>query len=458
MIDLKGERNRLSISQAQFAELSQIPQYKLSGYEHKKQNLSEEELAQIKDTLQKIENKTLVVRRKKRICKHVYGSSIMTQRPRRHYAQTHRNEEYRHLLAELSYRFKHAQGTTPTAISFFAGCGGLCYGIKAAGFHIVGVNELVKAYRDIYELNFGNTSFLSNDIRDIGTEELDAILEKYPNIDLLAGGPPCQGFSLAGKRDVKDDRNTLFQYYLKIAQYIRPKIILMENVKLLTSMKNDTGGLVKDDIIRTFTEIGYTGSFFIVNAKNYGVPQNRERVFFIGVRKGLNMTPSIPDILRNKEKGLYTKEYFSFGDATSDLEYLESGECAANDRYHKAVNHPEHVLRWLVDVPQGKSAHENADPGLRPPSGYNTTYKRQVWDEPAATITTNFNMISGCNNVHPIATRSLTIREAMRIQSFPDDFILSGKEGDIRTVIGNAVPPLLAYEIAKYLKAYYSLI
>ena len=298
MIDLKGERNRLSISQAQFAELSQIPQYKLSGYEHKKQELSEEEIAQIKDTLQKIEDKTLVVRRKKRICKHVYESSIMAQRPRRHYVPTQKNEEYRHLLAELSYRFKHSQEATPTAISFFAGCGGLCYGIKAAGFHIVGVNELVKAYRDIYELNFGNTFFLSNDIRDIRTEELDVLLEKYPSIDLLAGGPPCQGFSLAGKRDVNDDRNTLFQYYLKIAQYIRPKIILMENVKLLTSMKNDTGGLVKDDIIRTFTEIGYTGSFFIVNAKNYGVPQNRERIFFIGVRKDLHMDPTVPDILK----------------------------------------------------------------------------------------------------------------------------------------------------------------
>jgi DNA (cytosine-5)-methyltransferase 1 len=105
----------------------------------------------------------------------------------------------------------------------------------------------------------------------------------------------------------------------------------------------------------------------------------------------------------------------------------------------------------LWDVPQGKSAHDNEDPRLRPPSGYNTTYKRQVWDEPAATVQTTSAMISGCRNVHPFATRSLTIREAARIQSFPDSFKFVGTTGAIRTGIGNAVPPLLAYALANHI-------
>ncbi|PWL61363.1 MAG: DNA cytosine methyltransferase [Bacteroidales bacterium] len=108
-------------------------------------------------------------------------------------------------------------------------------------------------------------------------------------------------------------------------------------------------------------------------------------------------------------------------------------------RPHPPVNH-------------GKSTHDNEAPALRPLSGYNTTYKRQVWNEPGATVTTNFNMISGGNNVHPITTRALTIREALRLQSFPDSFKLTGKEGAIRTIIGNAFPPLLAYYFARHIK------
>lgn len=107
------------------------------------------------------------------------------------------------------------------------------------------------------------------------------------------------------------------------------------------------------------------------------------------------------------------------------------------------------MLGWLWEVPEGASAHDNADPAQRPPSGYNTTYKRQVWDQPAATVQTTFGMISGSRNVHPIATRALTIREAARLQSFPDSFRFFGKLGTIRTGIGNATPPLLARAVGE---------
>lgn len=452
-------REETKVSQAQFSEIVNIPQYRLSSLELGKDKPTDDEIVKIVLTVEKILHGDIKPRKKKRISKEVFDYSIVAVNPRRSYSKTVRNEEYLGLLHELENNFNKDHSKGPKAISFFAGCGGLCYGITAAGFNIVASNELVDDYREIYKLNFPNARFLSNDIRNITESEIDDILKEHPEIDLFAGGPPCQGFSLAGKRDVEDQRNTLFQYYLKIANKVRPKVILMENVRLLTSMKNPEGKLVKDEIIKTFNEIGYYGQFYIVNASDYTVPQNRERVLFIGVRKDLDMKPNMLPPLCGEGCDLFSNciPKFTFGDAVSDLEYIESGECSDKDKYHKSTNHPEHVIRWLYNVPQGKSAHDNENPSLRPPSGYNTTYKRQVWTEPGCTVTTNFNMISGGNNVHPIATRALTIREALRLQSFPDSFKFKGKEGSIRTTIGNAVPPLLAFNVAKFLKDTYKL-
>ena len=458
-MNIRKMREGINISQAQFSEIVGIPQYRLSGLELGKDQPTKDEVIKITLTVEKIIHGDIKPRKKKRISKEVFDYSIIEVNPRRGYTKTTRNEEYKNLLHEIENNFKKDHSNDPKAISFFAGCGGLCYGITAAGFNIVASNELVDEYRAIYKENFPNANFLSNNIKDITEEEIDRILKEHPDIELFAGGPPCQGFSLAGKRDVEDQRNTLFQYYLKIANKVRPKVILMENVKLLTSMKNPEGKLVKDEIIKTFDKIGYFGQFYIVNASDYTVAQNRERVLFIGVRKDLKMQPDILKPLCGTSNDLFSTciPKFTFGDAVSDLEYIESGEQSSTDKYHKATKHPEHVIRWLYNVPQGKSAHDNEDPSLRPPSGYNTTYKRQVWLEPGCTVTTNFNMISGGNNVHPIATRALTTREALRLQSFPDSFKFTGKEGSIRTTIGNAVPPLLAYNVAKFLKETYNL-
>ena len=456
MLDIRYIRKKLGVSQAQLAEIAQIRQHRLSSIELGKEPPTQEETKHIAQIFDEIESGNISIRKKKRISKVKFESSIIADNPRRGYTRTNRNEEYLTNLDTLNKKFHQKKENCPIAVSFFAGCGGLCYGITAAGFNIVASNELVEEYKSMYKENFPNANFLSNDIKDITDDEIDDILCKYPEVDLMAGGPPCQGFSLAGKRDVSDQRNTLFSYYLRIANKIKPKVILMENVKLLTSMKNQKGKLVKDEIIKTFTEIGYDSNFFIVNAAEFGVPQNRLRVIFIGVRKDLNLRPEIAETICSDKPELFKKPaYYSFGDAVSDLDFLESGEQSKTDKYHKAISHPEHVLRWLYNVPQGKSAHDNEDPTLRPPSGYNTTYKRQIWNEPGATVQTTFGMISGCNNVHPIATRSLTTREAMRLQSFPDTFKFVGKEGDIRTTIGNAVPPLLAYHIASFIKSRY---
>ena len=217
-------------------------------------------------------------------------------------------------------------------------------------------------------------------------------------------------------------------------------------------MKSPSGGFVKNEICEEFRGHGYAIRCFEVNAKDYGVPQHRERVFFIAVRDDLRFTPSIPNITNGVGADLFSHRlpYRTFADACSDLPYLESGERSA-DLLHHAVKHPAHIIRWLWDVMEGCSATKMRT-RCSPPSGYNTTYKRQMWSEPASTVQTTFGMISGCRNVHPIATRSLTIREAARIQSFPDSFKFFGSLGSIRTAIGNAVPPLLAYVIAQHLR------
>ncbi len=344
----------------------------------------------------------------------------------------------------------------PRAISLFSGCGGLCLGFKQAGFRILGFVELIDNYRKTYEMNFPEPLCLGSDICKITDEELDRYASLLSPVDVVFGGPPCQGFSLAGKRDAKDKRNTLFQEQIRFIRHFQPKVVLLENVRLLTSMKTPQGGFVIDEIMSSFEEIGYHCEFQELNAQDYGVPQFRERVIFLAVKKGVkDLRVSFPEPTHEAKPSRtffgHSIKYGTFRDATADLEPLESGEASETDPYHWAVTHPERVIRWLKDVPEGESAHDNIDPDNRPPCGYNTTYKRIKWDEPCSTIGTTFGMISGCRNVHPVNTRSLTVREAMRCQTFPDDFKFEGNWGDIRTMIGNAVPPLFAQSLAAHI-------
>lgn len=451
----------MHLSQSKLSEITCIPQARISAYELGKNGLEKQELQIILSKLESLDKGEIETIRKKRYQRHDHSGRIVNSRPRRGYKRTVGNELYLQELRDLERCFnKESQKKyTLTALSLFAGCGGLCYGIKAAGFKIVASSELVDAFRNIYHLNFPKTIDLPNDIRQIDTKCCKDILAKYGHIDLMAGGPPCQGFSLTGKRDTEDSRNTLFHDYLRIAEAIRPKVIVMENVRLLTSMKDLNGCLIKDRIMKGFQKLGYSANYFCINAKDYGVPQHRERVFFIGLRNDISDLPTIPKATFGEEADLFHRisPYRTFGDAVSDLEFLEAGESSQHDPWHFSVSHPEHVIEWLIDVPEGTSAHENVDPRLRPPSGYNTTYKRQIWDSPGSTVSTTFAMISGCRNVHPIATRSLTIREALRIQNFPDSFKLVGRLGDIRTSIGNAVPPLLSFRIAQHILKHYIL-
>ena len=358
-----------------------------------------------------------------------------------------------------------AQGETdirrePTVVACFAGCGGMGLGFRQAGFSVLGYVELNDAARRTFARNFPEATPLACDVRDVQDHHARNWRHRFGHVDVLCGGPPCQGFSLAGKRDQNDSRNTLFRDYLRIAEHLAPAVVVMENVRVLTSMKDPDGRPVLNRIRDEFDRIGYDVEHRELNAQDFGVPQFRERVFFVAVRRDL--APKRPLFFPQPTHGhepapsLFSpglKPYSTFRDATSDLEPLESGQASKSDLHHWAVDHPPHVLRWLRDVPEGRSAHDNRDPDLRPPSGYNTTYKRLRWDEPSSTIGTTFGMISACRTVHPKCTRSLTVREAIRCQTFPDEYVFEGTTGDIRTQIGNAVPPGLSRAIATHIGA-----
>ena len=463
--DIKNTRLKYYISQTKLAEFSGFSKAQISAWELGKKVPMESELNMLnnvlKDATLRINQGKLDVKKKK-----IQHSGTEKKLPSiikdaKEYNFLSENMNYSSEYAnELSKLYRDAmmpkKNNAIKGIALFSGCGGMTLGFEAAGVDLVGHVEIAESANRIYVENFPNSKLLGKDICAISDNDLKQWKSEFGNIDIIVGGPPCQGFSLAGKRNPEDERNRLYEQYVRIVSAIRPKVFVMENVALMTSMKDKNGILFIDKIEKSFSEQGYSIVKRIVNAYEYGVPQSRERVILVGVRKDLNKSfvfemPQYSLEMSSHQIQLWgeQKKTLTFRDATADLQSVENGEKSYTDPLHWAITHPEHVIKWLKDVPEGHSAHENKNPELRPPSGFNTTYKRNVWDEPCSTISTNFSMISGCRNVHPTNTRALTIREAARVQSFPDKFVFCGNWGDIRKAIGNAVPPILARTIAE---------
>ena len=443
-MNIRDLRQSKGLSQSKLADLLNINQAILSGIELGKQTPTPEFVKKAVSVINNLSDEDITKLKKKR-----------TQ-----HAGTIKGRN-KNILEYLPALPKRILPTTLNAISLFSGCGGMCLGFENAGFNILGNIEIDPELRAIYELNFPHVRLLGTDITKISDEEIKEWSKDFPAIDIIFGGSPCQGFSLAGKRQVSDPRNMLFSHMVRIAHILQPRYVVLENVRVLTSMKAPDGNFVHSHITKAFSDAGYNMEFAELNAMDYGVPQFRQRVIFIGVRKDLpELTPMFPTKKFgkvNSSPNLFDSEsntlpYKTFYDATNDLESLQSGEASKSDPLHIAVTHPPHVIEWLRHTPEGCSAHENENPSHRPHSGYNTTYKRLRWDEPSGTIQTTFGMISASRTVHPTDNRSLTIREALRCQTFPDFFRIKGKIGAVRTAIGNAVPPKFAEVIASHIK------
>ena len=316
-------------------------------------------------------------------------------------------------------------------IDLFTGAGGLSCGLTMAGMKPVGSVEIMPQAVETYKYNFSKLKGFDENVtdKDIRDEKIKNDLYKSvkgKHIHLIAGGFPCQGFSMAGNRIVADPRNSLYLDMLEIVKNIKPDFVLMENVEGLRSM---LGGKIEEKIIEDYKKIGYQINVTVLNSADYGVPQLRRRVIFIGNRLGYkNYHP----------KPVYGESnYKTVGDVLE--KYINMPE--NNEINHTFSKTSPDMQKRLKDIPIGKSLYGN----------YSDAWKKVDWNKPSCTVKENHGGV----NVHPILSRVMTPRELATLQSFPEDFIFKGSKKWQLVQIGNAVPPILGKAIGlSILKSY----
>jgi DNA (cytosine-5)-methyltransferase 1 len=340
------------------------------------------------------------------------------------------------------------------AIDLFAGVGGLSQGFIQAGFDIPLAIEYKEDIAASFQKNHLGTEVIAKDIRDI---DLLDIASRFKGIDVVMGGPPCQGFSQKGKRlNLSDERNFMFKHFVLFVETLKPKFFLLENVPTITTT-ND--GFFKDEIINSFREIGYDVRAKVLNAVNFGVPQNRRRAFFLGQLEKLDVElPEGNGLKTTIKEAIYDLPFILSGQGEDFYEYTTGHPLSIFQEKmrkestgifnHLSTKHSKIALERLALIPKGKGK-EVLPKEHRTKSIYSGTWTRLKEDEQAATITTRFDTPSSGLFTHPILDRCLTVREAARIQSFPDKFIFHGNKSSQMIQVGNAVPPLLAETIAK---------
>jgi DNA (cytosine-5)-methyltransferase 1 len=315
----------------------------------------------------------------------------------------------------------------PTVVSLFAGCGGSSLGYALAGCKVLGAIEWDTHAAQTYALNFPKTRLWAEDISRLCVDDVMQILGLTPGeLTILDGSPPCQGFSMAGKREVSDPRNQLFEEYLRFLRGLKPKAFVLENVPGLTQ------GVMRPmfaQILTALKQAGYVTSARILNAVHYGVPQNRQRLIIIGTREDPGLTPTHPT-----PKMLPV----SFREAVRTLpsEEDESGMVAF------PVGRALELARCLKPGESGAHLHKRYE---QPPNDFSLF--RLDWDKPSPTVCKTIRR-GQCGLLHPEEDRFLSIAELKRVCSFPDDFRLEGAFEACWGRLGNAVPPLLTKAIA----------
>ncbi len=339
------------------------------------------------------------------------------------------------------------------AADLFSGVGGLSQGFISAGFKIGFAIEFDKEIASAYAKNHPETEMINEDICGVNIEE---IKKNHPQIDLIMGGPPCQGFSQKGKRlNLNDPRNFLFQQFVRFVDSYRPKYFVLENVPNIITTSN---GYFKNQIIESFSKLGYTVNCGVLSASEFGIPQDRHRAVFIGVlgSEGIEL-PTPPHKKVTIQEAIYDLPFIASGEgidvskygkkATSEYQKMLRGKSTILYN-HVATKHSALALERLAMIPKG-AGREVLPSEHRTKSIYSGTWCRLLEDGIAPTITTRFDTPSSGRFTHPILNRCLTVREAARIQSFPDSFRFYGNKTSQMKQVGNAVPPLLAYAIAQ---------
>lgn len=323
-------------------------------------------------------------------------------------------------------------------ISLFTGAGGLDIGFKEAGYNCILASDIMPQAKETFNENYPDIPFILNDIRLISIDEIKSKIGDK-SIDVIIGGPPCQGFSNMGNKNSADPRNFLFENYVKIVDEIQPKCFLFENVKGLCTMFE---GRFFDKVVNSFLKIGYNIFYSLIDSSNYGVPQKRERIIIFGTK--INRPFYFP--LHNSNSFGNIKSFKNVGEAINDL--VEKDTSFPN---HIPLNHNEIVVRRYELIPEGGKLPK---PELLPEEirrkNFGNTYTRLHRNEISSTIVPGNNALP----VHPNLNRSLTPREAARIQTFPDSFIFKGDRRSQCILVGNAVPPLLAAKLAESVKKF----
>ncbi len=362
-------------------------------------------------------------------------------------------------------------------IDLFSGAGGLSLGFEMANFKVDLAIELEENYYRAYKGNHPETLSLNKDITDLDCKDISNKYLKNKEIEGIIGGPPCIGFSTVGNRRPDDPRNMLIFYFIQWIEHFKPKFFVMENVPGILSMGN---GKVVEKVFNLYKEIGYACKMETLLAAGYGVPQLRQRVFFIGTQGnsvsslkiqktnennseeksdlGNNALPSyltvqdaISDILSiepftKKRTDDMIKKY-SHQPKTQYQKYLRKSSTGLYD--HFAPNHSELVMKRISHINQGMN-HSSLPKEYQLKGGYPNIYGRLHLNKPADTITGNCGCVSAPGRfIHPTQNRAISIREAARLQSFPDNYRFCGSMRDKYKQVGNAVPPLMAYAVAK---------
>lgn len=316
-------------------------------------------------------------------------------------------------------------------IDLFSGAGGFSLGFDRAGFKNVFALDINKEWCLTYQNNFPGHSIICDDIKNIKKEEVQKLI-KGKRVDVIIGGPPCQGFSMAGnigRNFIDDERNYLFKEFARVISLVKPKYFVMENVaRLYTHNKGKT----KEEVLKAFRKLGYKIEGRILNAADYGVPQLRSRVIFIGNNAGKMIRfPKITSF-----------DYKIVKDAIDDLPPLLSGEKSSIPN-HEAMNHSLQMLEKMSHVRDGGNrCHIPVE--IRPTSGDARKYIRYNSQKPSFCVTGDMRKV-----FHYSQNRALTVRELARLQSFPDQFIIYGSKISQQQQVGNAVPLKLAFAIAK---------
>lgn len=334
-------------------------------------------------------------------------------------------------------------------IDLFCGCGGLSRGFEMAGFETKIAIDMWEDAVKTYNHNQGKTVAVCEDVHNWNDEFLGKLVEDGDIVGIV-GGPPCQGYSTVGTRDVNDPRNHLYKEYCRIVECIRPDFFVIENVKGLTTL---SGGAFRDDIINRFSALGYNVKYQILNAADYGVPQNRYRVFFVGMKSDKFLFP------KPHEKKVTTEEAIGDLPILRGTEMVEEYVSEPITEYQKSIrngatvllnhegtNHSQQTVDIISMIKDGGKISDLPREYWEVRK-YNKAFERMYSKGQSNTVDTGHR-----NYFHYSQNRIPSVRENARLQSFPDDFEILGSKTSQYKQVGNAVPPLLAYAVAKAIK------